>query len=129
MNYTDPTGEFLYGDTMTSMGTYAKLASNAYDASSTIKDYAEIITSAGTFRNVMIGVATSLAIDYIGGKMFEKVADLGANVMRRYRGGRYGDMKLSWGDGLESHHMPAKSTYDMDLDDMPAIQWIQAIIG
>ena len=118
------TGEFSLTEenAVQGIGNVVNNASGAYDAANMVKDLAEQVISGANFKNIMIGIAASMAVDYIGGRMFEKVADLGSNVMRRYRGGRHGDVKLPWGDDLESHHMPARSTYNMDHDDMPAIQ-------
>jgi RHS repeat-associated protein len=39
-----------------------------------------------------------------------------------YRGGRHADTKQPIGDGLESHHMPSKSSSSLDPDEGPAIQ-------
>jgi hypothetical protein len=39
-----------------------------------------------------------------------------------FRGGRHGDTKLPYGDGLESHHIPAKSVNGLHPDHGPAIQ-------
>jgi hypothetical protein len=39
-----------------------------------------------------------------------------------YRGGRHGDTKGPVGDGLESHHMPARSVSPLTPDQGPAIQ-------
>jgi hypothetical protein len=39
-----------------------------------------------------------------------------------FRGGPHGETKLPWRDGLESHHMPAKSVTRLDPDAGPAIQ-------
>jgi len=41
----------------------------------------------------------------------------------RFRGGAHGDMKLPWGDGLHSHHMPDRGADpDVSTDKGPAIQ-------
>ena len=55
-------------------------------------------------------------------------ADLATNAVAKntskssFRGGAHGDTKLPWKDGLESHHMPAKSINGLHPDKGPAIQ-------
>jgi hypothetical protein len=39
-----------------------------------------------------------------------------------YRGGAHGSTKLPWGDGLESHHTPARAISPLPTDAGPAIQ-------
>ena len=124
VNRVDLSGRFslVEQNAVQGIGNAINYGSGAYDAANMVKDLAEQVASGATFRNIMIGVAANMLVDHFGGKLFDKVASLGSNVMRRFRGGRHGDIKLPWGDGLESHHMPAKSTYNLDVDDMPAIQ-------
>lgn len=40
----------------------------------------------------------------------------------RYRGGAHGSTKLPWGDGLDSHHMPANAISPLPANMGPAIQ-------
>ncbi len=122
INMYDPDGRFAMMDNVTAMGRYAQMASNAQDIGSSVMDYARMVTSGASFSSIMVSMAIDVGMEVGGGKVFDALSGMGSKVMKRYMGGRHGDMILPKGDGLDSHHMPAKSTYDMDYNDMPAIQ-------
>jgi RHS repeat-associated protein len=52
----------------------------------------------------------------------KKLGEVAQTARGKYRGGRHGDTKKPSGDGLDSHHMPARSASPLPADDGPAIQ-------
>ena len=84
-NRTDPTGEFSYGDTMSSMASHANMASNAYDIGSRFKSYAQMIVTGASLSNIMLTAAIDVGMDVAGGKLFDALAGAGSKLMRKLR--------------------------------------------
>jgi hypothetical protein len=75
--------------------------------------------------NLTIDTNHSFAVG-IDGILVHNTGGCGRFGIDAPKGGPHGQTKLPWGDGLESHHMPAKSINGLHPDVGPAIQMDRA---
>ncbi|MFC1783308.1 RHS repeat domain-containing protein [Planctomycetota bacterium] len=130
VNRWDPDGQISYNlpDISVTSGIQKGMQGwGYYDTAHTFGGYISQIIAGASISSLCLTIAIDVGMDVAGGKFFDLFAGAGSTIMRKikkgnFRGGPHGLTKGPKGDMLDSHHMPAKSTYDMDEDLMPAIQ-------
>jgi len=122
-NLADPSGNSLLLDTVSSMSNRAGMASNAYDAGSTVLNMARQIAAGASLQNLMLTVGAEVAfnlasdkgLEFLTGKVTKLVGRLGSAKELR---------KMTRGSGLEVHHLVEKrfaDTLDIAHGDMLSI--------
>ena len=81
INSTDLSGRFSLADTMAAMARYANMAANAWDGASTVKTYAQMITSGASINSVLLSVAIDVGMEVAGGKAFDLLSGAGGRIM------------------------------------------------
>ncbi len=98
INRWDPSGN-TFVDITSSMATHAKLASNMFDAASSVKDLAMQVASGASLESMMLSVALD-----VGGNIIEGP---GLDLMNKFGGFNF-LKRFTKKSGLEVHHLIEK---------------------
>ncbi len=78
---TDPTGKFSMIDTLSTIGSYANTASNAYNMGSSILGYAEQFANGMSARNIMLSMVVDTASSMATGKALDFLTSAAPGIL------------------------------------------------
>ena len=103
INNFDPTGEFTLLGTLGTTAKWAGRAWSAYDTANTIKGYAQMLKDGIGLQQVMLSIAADVAVDRLGGKVFEKalqgVSTVVKGISKRLRKTKGHHLVPKWAGG------------------------------